>query len=153
MSFLDKAAESDKEIRRTQEKDPADLSGAKEPDWDNPDSWGGSGDKASDSASGNAGDSADGKENQEQPEPKASKRKAAPTRSPMLRRGRPQGPPRKAVTARILMRNNRMLTKAVEKTGKLPQTIFDEALEAYFKRLKIEDPGEEATTSEDFDAA
>ncbi|MET8566089.1 hypothetical protein ABZV75_38085 [Streptomyces flaveolus] len=141
-SFLDKAAESDKEIRKTQEKDPADLSGAQEPDWDNPDSWGGSG--AGDSASGNAGDSADGKE---EPEPAAPAKRSAPSstgrsRAPR-RRGRPRGPERVPLTVRILPPTDRKLTVAVEQTGLNPQTLVEDALEAYFRRLKIQDPGPE----------
>ncbi|MGW7268256.1 hypothetical protein [Streptomyces sp. NPDC054842] len=137
-SFLDQAAESDKEIRQTQEKDPADMSGSKEPDWDNPASWNGDSGNASNPASGNVGVKADEKEHEE---PRAPKRKAAPTRTPTLRRGRPKGPDRKPLSTRILPELDRMLTKAVEDTGKNPQTIVEEALTAYFRRLKIEDPG------------
>ncbi|MGD6765971.1 hypothetical protein ACOKM5_44320 [Streptomyces sp. BH097] len=147
-TFLDDAKAAQEEKR---EKDPADMGGSKDP-WATNDAGDGGG-SASDSASGNAGDSADENEHQEPPEPKAPKAKAAPTRTPELRRGRPKGPARRAVTARILVKNDRMLTKAVQVTGKIPQTIFDEALEAYFKRLKIEDPGEEFGASEDFDVA
>ncbi|MFB6594792.1 hypothetical protein ACFCX6_35570 [Streptomyces sp. NPDC056353] len=146
-SFLDKAAESDKEIRKTQEKDPADLSGAKEPDWDNPDSWGGDGSDAGDSASGNAGDPADGKDSQE-PEPAAPPKRPAPSstgrsRAPR-RRGRPRGPERVPLTVRILAPTDRKLTVAVEQTGLNPQTLVEDALEAYFRRLKIQDPGPES---------
>ncbi|MYW67788.1 hypothetical protein GTY65_27490 [Streptomyces sp. SID8379] len=138
-SFLDKAAESDEEIRSTQEKDPADLSGAQEPDWDNPDAWSGSTESASNSASENADRTAPPKS--KKPKAPASKSKAAATRTPALRRGRPKGPDRKPLSTRILPELDRMLTKAVEETGKNPQTLVEEALAMYFRRLKIEDPG------------
>ncbi|WP_370424422.1 hypothetical protein AB8O64_37150 (plasmid) [Streptomyces sp. QH1-20] len=145
-SFLDKAAESDKEIRKTQEKDPADLSGAKEPDWDNPETWGGDDSAAGDSASGNAGESAEENEDQA-PEPAATPKRPAPSstgrsRAPR-RRGRPRGPERVPLTVRILPPTDRKLTVAVEQTGLNPQTLVEDALEAYFRRLKIQDPGPE----------
>ncbi|MEE1735062.1 hypothetical protein PUR49_00565 [Streptomyces sp. BE147] len=59
------------------------------------------------------------------------------------RRGRPRGPERKPLSVRILPENDRRLTAAVEQTGLNPQTLVDQALEAYFRRLKIEDPGPE----------
>lgn len=141
-SFLEKAAESDQQIRSTQEKDPADLSGAKEPDWENPDTWGG-GSPSGDSASEKAGDSASRKEPEPTPEAKPSKtaRPSTATRTPALRRGRPKGPARRPLSVRILEANDRMLTAAVESTGQLPQTIVDDALAAHFRRLKIQDPG------------
>ncbi|MFE7268503.1 hypothetical protein ACFU9B_42140 [Streptomyces sp. NPDC057592] len=146
-SFLDKAAKSDKEIRETQEKDPADLGGATEPDWDNPDSWGGRGSGAGNPASGNANDSADGKGNQG-PEaatpPKPTSRTPKTSSRPPRRRGRPRGPERVAVSVRLLKSTDRKLTAAVEETGQNPQSIVEQALEAYFRRLKIEDPGEPA---------
>ncbi|MGW2110708.1 hypothetical protein [Streptomyces sp. NPDC001948] len=150
-SFLDKAAESDKEIRETQEKDPADLGGAKEPDWDNPDSWGGGGSDAGDSASGNASDPADGNGGQ-RPEsatpPKPTSRTSKGGTRPPRRRGRPRGPERVAVSVRILTSTDRKLTAAVEQTGLNPQTILEDALEAYFRRLKIQDPGPESASGE-----
>ncbi|OYP10067.1 hypothetical protein CFC35_41870 [Streptomyces sp. FBKL.4005] len=143
-SFLDKAAESDKEIRKTQEKDPADLSGAQEPDWDNPETWGAGGSGAGDSASENASDSAHGNEGPD-PEPSAPRKPTARTPTgtsrPPRRRGRPRGPERVPLTVRILAANDRKLTAAVEQTGLNPQTLVEEALEAYFRRLKIQDPG------------
>ncbi|WP_405802270.1 hypothetical protein [Streptomyces sp. NBC_01506] len=45
------------------------------------------------------------------------------------------------LSVRILAKNDRRLTIAVEQTGKNPQTIVDTALDSLFKRLKIEDPG------------
>ncbi|MFF0838263.1 hypothetical protein ACFYWF_35765 [Streptomyces sp. NPDC003344] len=149
-SFLDKAAESDKEIRKTQEKDPADLSGAQEPDWDNPESWGGGGPEAGDSASGNAGDTADGNEDQEHKPPARKPPVSAPSgtsRAPR-RRGRPRGPERVALTVRILTSTDRKLTAAVEQTGLNPQTIVEQAMEAHFRRLKIEDPGKPTESRE-----
>jgi hypothetical protein len=145
-SFMDKAAASDEEIRKTQERDPADLGGAKEPDWDNPETWGGDGPEAGDSASGNAGETADRNEGQEQ-KPAASKPPVATpsgtSRAPR-RRGRPRGPERVPLTVRILLPTDRKLTAAVEATGMNPQTIVEQALEAHFRRLKIEDPGPES---------
>ncbi|MZG06198.1 hypothetical protein G3M53_91515 [Streptomyces sp. SID7982] len=140
-SFLDKATESDKELRNAQEKDPADFSDTQEPDWDNPDSW--SGDK---SASENAGDPADGNDDQT-PEPVTPPKAPSPSstgrsRAPR-RRGRPRGPERIPLTVRILEPTDRKLTAAVEQTGLNPQTLVEEALEAYFRRLKIQDPGAE----------
>lgn len=143
-SFLAKAAESDKEIRKTQEKDPADLSGAKEPDWDNPETWGGDDSSAGDSASGKAGESAGQNEDQEPKAAAPPKRPASSStgrsRAPR-RRGRPRGPERVPLTVRILPSTDRKLTAAVEETGLNPQTLVEDALEAYFRRLKIQDPG------------
>ncbi|ASR00808.1 hypothetical protein [Streptomyces sp. 11-1-2] len=142
-SFLDKAKNNQEEGR---EKDPAAPSGAPEPNWDDPDSWGAGGGPEGDSASENAGDPADGNDDQEHgPDdgraPKSSKSKAP--RRPPRRRGRPRGPEREMLSVRILASNNRMLTVAVEKTDLNPQTLVDQALEAMYKRLKIEDPGPE----------
>lgn len=147
-SFAEKARQAQAEKRAGRdEKDPADLSGAQEPDWDNPDSWGGSGSGADDSASGNAGDSAGGKDGQE-PEPAAPPTSSSPSstgrsRTPR-RRGRPRGPERVPLTVRILTPTDRKLTAAVEQTGLNPQTLVEDALEAYFRRLKIQDPGPES---------
>jgi hypothetical protein len=143
-TFQDKARQAQQEKRAGRdEKDPADLSGAQEPDWDNPEAWGGGSSDAGGSASGNDGDSASENEGQE-PEPSAP---AGPpstskggSRAPR-RRGRPRGPERVPVTVRILTSTDRKLTAAVEQTGLNPQTIVEQALEAYFRRLKVEDPG------------
>ncbi|MFF4249478.1 hypothetical protein ACFYY2_34190 [Streptomyces sp. NPDC001822] len=142
-SFLDKAKNNQEESR---EKDPASPSGAPEPNWDDPNSWGAGGEPESDSASGNAGDPANDNDDQEHGAgdgraPKPSKSKA-PKRPPR-RRGRPRGPEREMLSVRILASNNRMLTVAVEETDLNPQTLVDQALEAMFKRLKIQDPGPE----------
>ncbi|MFJ2568246.1 hypothetical protein ACIO02_35905 [Streptomyces sp. NPDC087568] len=143
-TFQEKARKAQQEKRSSRdEKDPADLSGAQEPDWDNPESWGGSGPDADDSASGNAGDTADGNEAQEQK--RTAPKPPAPTpsgtsRAPR-RRGRPRGPERVALTVRILTSTDRKLTAAVEQTGLNPQTLVEQAMEAHFRRLKIEDPG------------
>jgi hypothetical protein len=148
-SFLDKAAESDKEIRKTQEKDPADLSGAKEPDWDNPETWGGDDSGSGDSASENDGGSDGGSEDQEPPAAKGSGSAPKPARRAPRRAGRPRGPERAPLSVRVLAANDRMLTVAVEQTGKNPQTLVDEALGLLFKKLKIEDPGEQAQQADD----
>ncbi|MEV6535944.1 hypothetical protein AB0M86_41325 [Streptomyces sp. NPDC051639] len=143
-TFQDKARQAQQEKRAGRdEKDPADLSGAQEPDWE---AWGGDGSGAGDSASGNDGDSAGGNEGQE-PEPAVpagppSTSKGS-SRAPR-RRGRPRGPERVPVTVRILTSTDRKLTAAVEQTGLNPQTIVEQALEAYFRRLKVEDPGPES---------
>ncbi|MBP5942617.1 hypothetical protein [Streptomyces acidiscabies] len=100
-SFADKARQAQDNKRASREKDPADLSDAKEPDWDNP--------------------------------------PTGPSRAPR-RRGRPRGPERVALTVRILPATDRKLTAAVEQTGLNPQTLVEQALESYFRRLKIEDP-------------
>ncbi|MDQ0689034.1 hypothetical protein QFZ56_008080 [Streptomyces achromogenes] len=146
-SFADKARQAQQEKRSGRdEKDPADLSGAQEPDWDNPESWGGGGSGAGDSDSGNAGDSADDKQDQEQkPAASASPAPASQggSRAPR-RRGRPRGPERVPVTVRLLTSTDRKLTVAVEQTGLNPQSIVEDALEAYFRRLKIQDPGPES---------
>jgi hypothetical protein len=146
-SFMQKAAQSDEEIRKAQEKDPADLSGAQEPDWDNPETWGGSGSSAGDSAGGNAGDPAGGNEGQEQKPAAATppaSTSAGASRRPPRRRGRPRGPERVPLTVRILTSTDRKLTAAVEQTGLNPQTLVEQALEAHFRRLKVEDPGPES---------
>lgn len=65
--------------------------------------------------------------------------RTAKGRSPR-RPGRPRGPERVPLSVRILTANDRRLTAAVEETGLNPQTIVDQALDAYFKRLKIKDP-------------
>ncbi|MGW0955367.1 hypothetical protein [Streptomyces sp. NPDC002545] len=143
-SFQEKARKAQQEKRSGRdEKDPADLSGAHEPDWDNPESWGGSGPDAGDSASGNAGDTADG--NTDQKQKRAAPKRPASTpsgtsRAPR-RRGRPRGPERVALTVRILTSTDRKLTAAVEQTGLNPQTLVEQAMEAHFRRLKVEDPG------------
>ncbi|MEV0693054.1 hypothetical protein [Streptomyces sp. NPDC050388] len=146
-TFAEKARQTQRAKRAGRdEKDPADLSGAQEPDWDNPESWGGGGSDAGDPASGNAGDSAGGNESPEQKPPAApasapaSKGGARPPR----RRGRPRGPERVPVTVRILKSTDRKLTAAVEQTGLNPQTLVEQALEAHFRRLKVEDPGPES---------
>lgn len=147
-SFLEQSRHAQEEKRRA-EKDPADLSGAQEPDWDNPATWGGSGSGASDSASGNADDSSSGtgRKDPDPPKPAASFSGPAVTtagsRRPPRRRGRPRGPERVALTVRILTSTDRKLTAAVEQTGLNPQTIVEQAMEAYFRRLKVEDPGPE----------
>lgn len=140
-TFLDQARKT-QDAKRGLDKDPADLSDSQEPDWDNPETWGGGG-ANTDAASGNAGDTQD----QEQPDSrgvgqKPSRRKPAqaPARPPR-RRGRPRGPERAMLSVRILAENDRKLTAAVEATGLNPQTLIDQALAAHFKRLKIEDPG------------
>lgn len=146
-TFQDKARQAQQEKRSGRdEKDPADLSGAQEPDWDNPGTWGSGGSGAGDSASGNDGDSAGGNEDQElkaaAPASPASTSRGS-SRAPR-RRGRPRGPERVPVTVRILTSTDRKLTAAVEQTGLNPQTIVEQALEAYFRRLKVEDPGSES---------
>jgi len=138
-SFLDKARQNQKEKR---EKDPADLTGAQEPDWDNPASWGGTGSDAGDSASGKANEPASSSKGRGQKSavPAAAKTSGL-TRRPPRRRGRPRGPERVPLSVRILTSTDRKLTAAVDQTGYNPQTIVEQALEAYFRRLKIEDPG------------
>ncbi|MCX4792652.1 hypothetical protein OG369_43535 [Streptomyces sp. NBC_01221] len=49
------------------------------------------------------------------------------------------------MTVRILKSTDRKLTVAVEETGLNPQSIVEDALEAYFRRLKIQDPGAETS--------
>ncbi|MET7649009.1 hypothetical protein ABZS83_36400 [Streptomyces sp. NPDC005426] len=136
-SFLNKAKNNQEEGR---EKDPAAPSGVKEPDWDNPDSWG--------QEDGNAGDTPAADDDQEHSagDGRAS-RSSTPKapRRPARRRGRPRGPDREMLSVRILASNNRKLTVAVEQTDLNPQTLVDQALEALFKRLKVEDPGPEQT--------
>lgn len=65
--------------------------------------------------------------------------------SPRRRVGRPRGPERVAITVRIRQRNNERLTVAVDKTGKSPQYIVEEALDRYFDELGIGDPGLDQT--------
>lgn len=148
-TFADKARQAQQEKRANAEKDPADLSGAQPPDWDNPETWGGDGSDASDSASGNDGGPDGGNEHQEPPttEGTGSPPKAA-RRSPR-RAGRPRGPERAPLSVRVLAANDRMLTVAVEQTGRNPQTLVDEALGLLFRKLKVEDPGEQARQADD----
>jgi hypothetical protein len=136
-SFAEKArkAQEDKRAGR-EEKDPADLSGATEPDWDNPEPWG----SDSDSASGNADDSADVNDGQAHRDVPKSPGSAGSSRTPR-RPGRPRGPKRVPLSVRILPATDRKLTAAVEQTGLNPQTLVEQALEAHFRRLKVEDPG------------
>ncbi|WNI34614.1 hypothetical protein [Streptomyces sp. ITFR-6] len=138
-SFLDKAKNNQEETR---EKDPAAPSGVKEPDWDNPDSWG----QEDGAADKNAGDPPAADDDQEHGtgdgRAHESSTPKAPRRPPR-RRGRPRGPDREMLSVRILASNNRKLTVAVEQTDLNPQTLVDQALEAMFKRLKVEDPGPE----------
>lgn len=140
-SFLERAAATDKELRGTQERDPADLSGAQEPDWDDPSTWGGNGSSASDSASRNASDSPDSSDAKPRTRSSSS---PGPRGRPPRRRGRPRGPERRPLSVRILAPTDRKLTVAVEQTGLNPQTLVEQALEAHFKRLKITDPGPES---------
>lgn len=141
-SFLDQARKTQDE-KRGLDKDPADLSDSKEPDWDNPETWaGGAGN--GDSASGNADENSD----QEQHSADTKTQKPAPpntslssTRRQPRRRGRPRGPERVPLTVRILPPTDRKLTAAVEQTGLNPQTLVEDALKAYFRWLKIQDPG------------
>ncbi|MEV7595484.1 hypothetical protein AB0O42_34995 [Streptomyces sp. NPDC089922] len=147
-TFAEKARQAQKNKRGGQEeKDPADLTGAQEPNWDDPNSWGGGGPAEDDSASGSAGDSAGGnREPEPEPEPPSSPVSKGAPRTPR-RRGRPRGPQRVPVTVRLLESTDRKLTVAVEQTGLNPQTILEEALEAHFRRLKIQDPGPESSDS------
>lgn len=138
-SFAEKARQAQDEKRAgREEKDPADLSGATEPDWDNPETWG----SASDTASGNAGDSPDPNDGQERRDLPKSPRSASSSRTPR-RPGRPRGPKRVPLSVRILPTTDRKLTAAVAQTGLNPQTLVEQALEAQFRRLKVEDPGPE----------
>lgn len=141
-SFLEQSRKNQEEKRARGEKDPADLSGSQEPNWDSLDSS----DNGCDSASENAGEQAGQEQAQTTPPPKPPKGSSSAsttTRTPALRRGRPKGPARKMLSVRILPENDRKLTAAVEATGKIPQTIVDEALTAHFRRLKIADPAQE----------
>ncbi|MFL4497470.1 hypothetical protein ACJ6WD_40470 [Streptomyces sp. VTCC 41912] len=45
------------------------------------------------------------------------------------------------LSVRILASTDRRLTAAVEQLDLNPQSIVEQALEQYFKRHKIEDPG------------
>lgn len=149
-NFLEQSRQTQDQKRSGRgEKDPADLSGAQEPNWDDPSSWGsGPEEPVSDAASGNAGDSPGATEAEsagQDPEPvtPAARRRPSPGphgRTPR-RRGRPRGPERVPVTVRLLTSTDRKLTVAVDQTGLNPQSIVEEALEAYFRRLKIQDPG------------
>ncbi|MEU6647718.1 hypothetical protein ABZ663_29510 [Streptomyces albidoflavus] len=131
-SFAEQALRNQEQKRADrEEKDPADLSGSQEPDWDNLDSWTDDGPDAGNSASENTGDSPE-----TNPAPTSSTRPRT-----ARRRGRPRGPRRVAITVRLLEQTDRKLTAAVEQTGVNPQTIVEEALEAHFRRLKIHDPG------------
>lgn len=84
-----------------------------------------------------------GDRNQEDQDQGRSTKPSAVTKRPPRRRGRPRGPERVAMTVRILKSTDRKLTVAVEETGLNPQSIVEDALEAYFRRLKIQDPGAE----------
>ena len=59
----------------------------------------------------------------------------APTCGNRMRRGRPQGPERVALSVRILADTDERLTAAVEVTEKNPQSIVDAALAEYLARL------------------
>ncbi|MFM9815624.1 hypothetical protein ACKI16_45020 [Streptomyces scabiei] len=148
-TFAEKARQAQQEKRARDEKDPADLSGAQKPDWDNPETWGGSGSDAGDSASGNDGGSDSGTEGQEPPVSERASAASTPARRSPRRAGRPRGPERAPLSVRVLAANDRMLTVAVEQTGKNPQTLVDEALGLLFKKLKIEDPGKESQQADD----
>ncbi|MCX4707206.1 hypothetical protein [Streptomyces sp. NBC_01373] len=148
-TFAEKARQAQQEKRARDEKDPADLSGAQKPDWDNPETWGGSGSGAGDSASGNDGGSDSGTEGQEPPAAEGAGAPPKPARRSPRRAGRPRGPERAPLSVRVLAANDRMLTLAVEQTGKNPQTLVDEALGLLFRKLKIEDPGEQAQQADD----
>lgn len=148
-TFAEKARQAQQEKRAREEKDPADLSGAEKPDWDNPETWGGDGSDTGDSASGNDGGSDSGNEDQEPPTAESAESTPQPTRRSPRRAGRPRGPERAPLSVRVLAANDRMLTLAVDQTGKNPQTLVDEALGLLFKKLKIEDPGEQKQHQED----
>ncbi|MDQ0964596.1 hypothetical protein QFZ66_008564 [Streptomyces sp. B4I13] len=148
-TFAEKARQAQQEKRARDEKDPADLSGAERPDWDNPETWGGDGSDTGDSASGNDGESTSGNEGQEPPAAEAAVSPTKPSRRAPRRAGRPRGPERAPLSVRVLAANDRMLTVAVQQTGKNPQTLVDEALGLLFKKLKIEDPGTESQQADD----
>ncbi|MFE6479675.1 hypothetical protein [Streptomyces rochei] len=153
-NFLEQSRQTQEQKRSGRgEKDPADLSGAQEPNWDDPSSWGNDPEEpASDPASGNPDESpagTDAENEGEKPEPVTpaspkgpSPSSTRPSRAPR-RRGRPRGPARVPLTVRILEQTDRKLTAAVDQTGLNPQTLVEDALEAYFRRLKIQDPGPE----------
>ncbi|MFE2045918.1 hypothetical protein ACFXAZ_34365 [Streptomyces sp. NPDC059477] len=148
-TFAERARQAQQAKRSGQdEKDPADLSGAQEPDWDDPGTWGSGGD-ASESASGNPGDWADGNDGSPQDSP-PSVPASAPAGRPPRRRGRPRGPQRVALSVRLLASTDRRLTAAVQQTGLNPQSIVEQALQAHFRRLRIEDPGAEPADQEHF---
>jgi hypothetical protein len=148
-TFAEKARQAQQEKRAREEKDPADLSGAQEPDWDNPESWGAGGSGDGDSASGNDGGSDGGTHGQEPPASERAGSSPKPARRSPRRAGRPRGPERAPLSVRVLAANDRMLTVAVEQTGKNPQTLVDEALGLLFKKLKVEDPGQQKQHQED----
>ncbi|WP_060903079.1 MULTISPECIES: hypothetical protein [Streptomyces] len=148
-TFAEKARQAQQEKRAREEKDPADLSGAEKPDWDNPETWGGDGSDTGDSASGNDGESTSGNEGQEPPAAETAGSPPKPSRRAPRRAGRPRGPERAPLSVRVLAANDRMLTVAVEQTGKNPQTLVDEALGLLFKKLKIEDPGTQSQQADD----
>lgn len=132
-TFLDRAKKNQDDKR--QEKDPADPSGAKEPDWDNPNPWG-----------PNPDDRPSDNDDQEYDDDRGPTPEASPPKTPRRpprRRGRPRGPEREMLSVRILAANDRRLTAAVEQTGLNPQTLVDQALEALFRKLKVDDPGRE----------
>ena len=58
-----------------------------------------------------------------------------PTCGNRMRRGKPRGPERVAVSVRILADTDERLTGAVERIGKNPQSIVDEALSEYLTQL------------------
>ncbi|MFH9203177.1 hypothetical protein ACH4KT_37955 [Streptomyces anulatus] len=132
-TFLDRAKKNQDDKRL--EKDPADPSGAKEPDWNDPDAWG----QNPDDRTTNNDDQEHGDGSGPTPEASAPKTPRRPPR----RRGRPRGPEREMLSVRILAANDRRLTVAVEQTGLNPQTLVDQALEAMFRKLKVDDPGVE----------
>lgn len=148
-TFAEKARQAQQEKRAREEKDPADLSGAKEPDWDNPESWGGGETDAGNPASENDSEAASENEHQEPPVSERASAASTPARRSPRRAGRPRGPERAPLSVRVLAANDRMLTVAVEQTGKNPQTLVDEALGLLFKKLKIEDPGKESQQADD----
>ncbi|MER7938813.1 MULTISPECIES: hypothetical protein [unclassified Streptomyces] len=127
-TFADKARQAQQEKRARDEKDPADLSDAREPDWDNPETWG---------------------DHQEPPAIEGDGAAPKAVRRSPRRAGRPRGPERAPLSVRVLAANDRMLTAAVAQTGKNPQTLVDEALGLLFKKLKVEDPGTQSQQAGD----
>ncbi|MEU9349180.1 hypothetical protein AB0D74_49085 [Streptomyces sp. NPDC048278] len=148
-TFAEKARQAQQEKRAREEKDPADLSGAQEPDWDNPETWGGDGSDASDSASDNDSGPDSGNDHQEPPAIEGDGAAPKAVRRSPRRAGRPRGPERAPLSVRVLAANDRMLTAAVAQTGKNPQTLVDEALGLLFKKLKVEDPGTQSQQADD----
>ncbi|NJQ04274.1 hypothetical protein [Streptomyces lonarensis] len=61
--------------------------------------------------------------------------------TPARRTGRPKGPPRRQTTVRILASHDRQLTAAVERTGLNVQGVIEAALDEWFLRNDIPDPG------------